>query len=55
MIAAYYAQTRSPYRVLKRATLAEAIASGLALRVPFDVSVESGAIVWVWEQREDLS
>lgn len=47
----YTVQPRNPWRLWDFTTLPEAVAFGLSLGEPFDVSVDSGAIVWGWEQR----
>jgi hypothetical protein len=55
MITTYTVQHRNMSRVYTRTTLEAAIAAGHAMVAegygPFDVSVNSGAIAWVWEQR----
>lgn len=47
----YTVQPRNPWRLRTFSVLADAIAFGLTMREPFDVSVPSGALVWVWEMR----
>src|SRR4029077_6856863 len=47
----YTVQPRNLWRMWDFPTLPEAIAFGLTLKEPFDVSVDSGAIVWGWGQR----
>lgn len=49
--AAFTMQTRSTWIDRNFATVEEAVAYGMSLNVPFDVSVSSGAFVWVWEMR----
>ena len=47
----YTVQPRNLWRRWDFTTLPGAVAFGLTLGEPFDVSVDSGAIVWGWEQR----
>lgn len=47
----YTVQPRNLWRVWDFSTLQGAVDFGLTLDEPFDVSVDSGAIVWTWEQR----
>jgi hypothetical protein len=47
----YTVQPRNLWRRWDFTTLPDAVAFGLTLGEPFDVSVDSGAIVWGWEQR----
>jgi hypothetical protein len=47
----YTVQPRNLWRTWDFPTLSEAIAFGDTLREPFDVSTDSGAIVWAWGQR----
>jgi hypothetical protein len=49
--ATYTVQPRNLWRLWDFATLQDAVAFGLTLDEPFDVSTNSGAIVWAWEQR----
>ncbi len=47
----YTVQPRNLWRLWDFPVLADAIAFGLKLGEPFDVSGASGAIVWAWAQR----
>ena len=47
----YTVQPRNLWRVWDFSTLQGAVDFGLTPDEPFDVSVDSGAIVWSWEQR----
>lgn len=47
----YTVQPRNLWRMWDFSTLPDAVNFGLTLEEPFDVSVDSGAIVWAWEQR----
>jgi hypothetical protein len=47
----YTVQPRNLWRLWDFPTLSGAVEFGLSLNEPFDVSVDSGAIVWSWEQR----
>ena len=47
----YTVQTRRWVFVCDFSVLADAISYGLSQGVEFDVSVNSGAIVWAWEMR----
>jgi hypothetical protein len=49
----YTVQPRNLWRRWDFTTLPDAVAFGLILGEPFDVSVDSGAIVWGWEQRRN--
>lgn len=42
---------RQPARIFDFSDLASAVVFGLIDGGEFDVSVDSGAVVWVWEQR----
>lgn len=44
-------QPRNLWRTWDFSTLSDAVAFGLTLDEPFDVSTDSGAIVWGWAQR----
>ena len=48
----YTVQPRNLWRTWDFSTLPDAVAFGLTLNEPFDVSTDSGAIVWGWEQRQ---
>lgn len=47
----YTVQPRNPWRLWDFPSLSEAVDFGVTLGEPFDVSVDSGEIVWTWEQR----
>ena len=50
-IPTYIVQPRNLWRTWDFSTLPDAVAFGLSLDEPFDVSTNSGAFVWGWEQR----
>lgn len=50
-IPTYTVQPRNLWRTWNFSTLPDAVAFGLTLNEPFDVSTNSGAIVWGWGQR----
>jgi hypothetical protein len=47
----YTVQPRNLWRLWDFSTLSDAVEFGFTLKEPFDVSVDSGAIVWSWAQR----
>ena len=47
----YTVQPRNLWRLWDFSTLQDAVDFGPTLNEPFDVSVDSGALVWTWEQR----
>ena len=47
----YTVQPRNLWQLRNFAVLADAVAFGLKLNEPFDVSVPSGALAWAWEMR----
>jgi len=50
-IPTYTVQPRNLWRLWDFSTLPAAVTFGLTLNEPFDVSTDSGALVWTWEQR----
>jgi hypothetical protein len=46
----YYVATRNGSSLSWFPTLADAIRHGLSLKQPFDVSLASGAWIWLWGQ-----
>lgn len=49
----FRAVARDLSRSTEHATETDAIAAGLEWGTPFDVHLPSGAVCWIWEQRDD--